>query len=57
MVVADFDAAVQSVRQGEVDADWLSKQRFDDRAIGVEVALIERFEPRENPASETGLAA
>ncbi len=53
---AEWEAAVAEVRQGRVDADWLSKRKAESR-IELKVELLERAVPAFNALDEAELAA
>jgi hypothetical protein len=53
---SDWEAAVNEVRHGRVDADWLPKRRAESR-VGVDVVLVEHPAPSVNVLDEAELAA
>lgn len=53
---SEWEAAVNEVRHGRVDADWLPKRKAESR-VGVEVVLLEHPLPSLNMLDEAELAA
>lgn len=56
VTAAEWEAAVEEVRQGRVDADWLPKRKAESKT-GVKVELLERAVPTVNALDEAELAA
>jgi hypothetical protein len=56
ITAAEWSAAVVEVRQGRVDADWLTKRNAES-SIGVKVELLEHAVPSANALDEADLAA
>jgi hypothetical protein len=55
-VAREWQAAVEEVRAGRVDADWLRKQSADS-PLGIEVVLIQMPQAANNEEGEAAIAA
>jgi hypothetical protein len=54
--LAEWDSAVQDVRSGKVDADWMGKRSAESK-IQVSVQRLEEAAPSANALDEANLAA
>jgi hypothetical protein len=52
----DWEAAVEAVRAGKVDADWLTR-RPADSPLGIEVVLVQVPQAANNEEGEAAIAA
>jgi hypothetical protein len=52
----DWTAAVEAVRAGKVDADWLRKQPADS-PLGIDVVLVQQPQAANNEEDDTAIAA
>jgi len=53
----EWDEAVDAVRRGEVEADWLIKEPLDVSKLGIRIVLVEEPRAKENVLPKATLAA
>ena len=54
---AEWDEAVDAVRRGDVEADWLIKEPLDLSKLGIRGGLVEEPRAKENSLPRATLAA